>query len=355
MVGREILRRAAQDDRFSEVLCLIRASDSQSAADRLRSLCTDLEVPETASVRAVTGDVTEPGLGVAGADLATVTHVIHCAASVSFDLPLAEARQINVAGTANVLAACRAMPAFERLDAVSTCYVAGRRTGLIREADLTHTAGFHNTYEQTKYESEQLLRAAMPDTAIAVHRPSIVVGDSRSGATGAWKVLYWPLKVIARGWLPVIPFDSDCRLDIVPVDFVADAVLALSRDPATIGGTFHVAAGPARDTTTGDLFARVFRLLDRRPPVRVPPTVFRRFIRPGLLLVPSERLRRTLRAGLVYRPYLELRLQFDTAEADARLTPAGVECPRVVDYIDTIVSAAVASDFGRRPVVTPGP
>ena len=124
-----------------------------------------------ATVRALAGDVTEPGLGVDPADLAGVTHVIHCAASVSFDLPLEEARRINVAGTQNVLAACRAMPDFERLDAVSTCYVAGRRTGLIQETDLEHDAGFHNTYEQTKYESELLLRAAMPDLPIAVHRP----------------------------------------------------------------------------------------------------------------------------------------------------------------------------------------
>jgi thioester reductase-like protein len=138
--------------------------------------------------------------------------------------------------------------------------------GVILESDLEHHAGFHNTYEQTKYEAELLLREAMAELPIAVHRPSIVVGDSRTGQTGAWKVLYWPLKVIARGWLPVIPYDPDSTLDIVPVDFVADAVLALARDPGTVGGTFHLAAGPDRDTTTGEMFPRVFRMLSRRPP-----------------------------------------------------------------------------------------
>ncbi len=345
MVGREVLRRAGADPRFDLVLCLIRPSEDQSAAARLERLAQDNAIDPSRLI-ALNGDVTEPGLGVDAQDLVTVTHVIHCAATVSFDLPLEEARQINVAGTANVLDACRTMPRLHRIDAVSTCYVAGKRTGLIMESDLEHDAGFHNTYEQTKYESEQLLREAMAELPIAVHRPSIVVGDSRTGATGAWKVLYWPLKVIARGRLPVIPYDPDCRLDIVPVDFVADAILALSQDPQTLGSTFHLAAGPRRDTTTGQVFPRVFRQLNRRAPVRVPPALFRNLIRPLLLLVPDQRLKRTLRAGLVYRPYLELRLRFDTTGADAHLEPE-VVCPPVLDYIDTIVAAALACDFGR--------
>ncbi|MCU0295974.1 MAG: SDR family oxidoreductase [Candidatus Nanopelagicales bacterium] len=342
MVGREVLRRAAADQRYREVMCLVRGPDARK---RLADLMRAAEIDATRVV-AVEGDVTQPDLGVEQGTLDQVTDVIHCAATVSFDLPLDDARRINVTGTANVIDVCRSLPKLRRLDAVSTCYVAGKRTGLIMESDLEHTAGFHNTYEQTKYESEQLLREAMADLHIAVHRPSIVVGDSRTGATGAWKVLYWPLKVIARGWLPVIPYDPDCRLDIVPVDFVADAIMALSNDPGTIGGTFHLAAGPRRDTTTGAMFPRVFRLLDRRPPVRVPPVLFRNVIRPLLMLAPNDRLKRTLQAGLVYRPYLELRLQFDTTQADAHLQP-DVPCPPVLDYIDTIVAAALESDFGR--------
>jgi nucleoside-diphosphate-sugar epimerase len=190
----------------------------------------------------------------------------------------------------------------------------------------------------------------MRDLPIAVHRPSIVVGDSRTGKTGSWKVLYWPLKVLARGWLPAVPYDPEGRLDIVPVDFVASAILALSGDARAIGGTFHLAAGPGRDTTLGALAEHLSNRLERRPPVRVRPIWWRRVIRPTLMLFPSKNLRKTLSTGLVYRPYLELRLQFDTSEADALLQTAGVRCPPVIDYIDTVVDAAVASDFGHRTV-----
>jgi thioester reductase-like protein len=352
MVGRELLARAASDARFERVWCLVRPGSGESAQDRLDATLRKVGgTPDRSRVVAVAGDVVAPELGLAPAarrGLADVTHVLHCAASVSFDLPLGEAREINVHGTERMLALARTLPRLTRFDAVSTAYVAGCRSDLVHEVDLAHDAGFHNTYEQTKHESEQLLRAAMADLPVAVHRPSIVVGDSRTGRTGAWKVLYWPLKVIARGFLPVIPFDPEGRLDIVPVDFVADAVMALQRDAATLGRTFHLTAGPARDTTMAEVTDRVFRKLGRRPPLRVRPAVWRRVVRPALRATGSKGIAKTLAAGLVYRPYLELRLRFDTTHADRHLGAAGVSCPAVSDYIDTIVDHALATDFGKR-------
>ncbi|MEQ1507011.1 MAG: SDR family oxidoreductase [Myxococcota bacterium] len=351
MVGREVLGRAAADPRYERVLCLVRPG-SGSPQDRLDDVLRKVGgTPDPRRVVAIAGDVVEPELGLDAASRRVVrdaTAIVHCAASVSFDLPLDEAREINVRGTERIVALARSLPGLTRLDAVSTAYVAGCRTDLAREDDLAHDAGFHNTYEQTKHESEGLLRRAMGDLPIAVHRPSIVVGDSKTGQTGAWKVLYWPLKVIARGFLPAFPYDPEGRLDIVPVDFVADAVLALANAPEAIGRTFHLTAGPARDTTMAELTEIVFRKLGRRQPLRVRPVWWRRVVRPAMMVTPSAALKRTLRSGLVYRPYLELRLRFDTTHADAVLPAAGVNCPRVVDYIDTIVDAALASDFGAR-------
>jgi thioester reductase-like protein len=348
MIGREILVRAAADRRFDRVICLIRPP-----LDRLNVLLATHGVGDPSRATAIAGDVTEPHLGIADATvLAGVTHVIHCAATVTFDHPLDEARRINVGGTQAILEVCRRLAKLERLDSVSTCYVAGRRPDIVMEPDLTHDFGFHNTYEQTKYEAERLLRAAMRDLPIAVHRPSIVVGDSRTGRTGSWKVLYWPLKVLARGWVPAVPYDPDGRLDIVPVDFVASAVLALSRDPSAIGGTFHLAAGPGRDTTVGVLAKHLRSRVEGRPPMGVRPIWWRSVIRPALMLLPSKNLRNTLLTGRVYQPYLELRLQFDTSRADSHLQAVGIGCPRVIEYIDTILEAAIASDFGRRAMMS---
>lgn len=351
MVGRELLARAAADERFERVFCLVRPSKGASAQDRLDDLLRKLELAPGKRLVAVKGDVVQEGLGLSPDDrrrLEGVTHVIHSAATVTFDLPLHEARKINVDGTKELLGFARELARLERFDSISTAYVGGKRDDLVMEDELEHRKGFHNTYEQTKHEAEKVLRATMAELPIAVHRPSIVVGDSRTGKTGAYKVLYWPLKVIARGWLPVIPYDPDGTLDIVPVDFVADAVMALSRQKKTIGGTFHLTAGPGRDTTMEEITARVFARFDKKPPVRVKPSRFRAVIRPLLKLAPSAGIRRTLDSGLVYRPYLELRLRFDTSKADRWLTKAGVRCPKVTDYIDTIVDAAIRTDFGKK-------
>jgi thioester reductase-like protein len=353
MVGRELLARVVADAANERVLCLVRPGrDGMSAQARLDQLLEKVGAkPDPTRVVAIHGDVVEPELGLSASDraaLARVDRILHCAASVSFDLPLAEAQAINVIGTERLLALARSLPGLERFDAVSTAYVAGCRSGLILESELEHENGFHNSYEQSKNESEHVLRRAMADLPIAVHRPSIVVGDSRTGKTGAWKVLYWPLKVVARGFLPVVPYDPEGRLDVVPVDFVADAILALAKDPETIGGTYHLAAGPGRDTTLGELTAAAFARMGRKPPIRVSPALWRHAVRPAMMLVPSEKMRRTLRSGLVYRPYLELRLRFDTRETDARLGPAQIECPRVLDYIGTIIDEAMRTDFGRR-------
>lgn len=352
MVGREVLARLAADARYERIFCLVRASRDQSAQDRLDDVLRKVGgAPDAARVLAVPGDVVQAELGLdpdGRRSLREVSRVVHCAASVSFDLPLAEAREINVLGTERVVALARTLPKLQRLDAVSTAYVAGCREDLVYERDLEHERGFHNTYEQTKHESERLLRRAMRDLPICVHRPSIVVGDSKTGRTGAWKVLYWPLKVIARGWLPAIPFEPAGRLDIVPVDFVASALLGLMEKGETLGKTYHLCAGPARDTTMGDLFDVVFRKLGRRQPARVRPSWFRRVVRPAMMAAPSPKLRRTLSTGLVYRPYLELKLRFDTTEIDAALAGSSVSCRPVLEYIDTIIDAALESDFGAK-------
>src|SRR5690349_20407812 len=120
MVGREVLLRAAADDRFDRVACLVRPGKGESAQARLAALAKKIGL-ESNKVVAVAGDVVLPGLGLPGADVANLADtsvVVHCAATVSFDHPLEEARKINVEGTTAVVDVCRRLPRLERLDAV---------------------------------------------------------------------------------------------------------------------------------------------------------------------------------------------------------------------------------------------
>lgn len=79
-----------------------------------------------------------------------------------------------------------------RFDYISTCYVCGRRAGLIGEEDLEQKQSFNNTYERSKYEEEAFVRAHRNEVPICIFRPPLVVGDSRTGYAATVNVMYWP-------------------------------------------------------------------------------------------------------------------------------------------------------------------
>ena len=160
--------------------------------------------------------------------------------------PLDEARAINVEGTrphARVRRVAReASGGLDRYAHISTAYVAGDHAGRFAERDLDLGQTFHNSYERSKFEAEQLVRtrAGLPSTIL---RPSIVVGDRRSGWTSAFNVLYWPLRAFARGLFTAVPAIPTAPVDVVSVDYVADAIHALCESNAGIGETYHLTAG----------------------------------------------------------------------------------------------------------------
>ena len=227
-----------------DVIALVRAADSAAAHERLQGVMAKLwrdPSPYFDRVRAVAGDVTSPGLGMDRAERGQVaeevTAVMHCAASISFDLPLDEARAINVEGTREIIGFAREAKSCGRLDRfvhVSTAYVAGITKGTFRERQLDAGQEFRNTYEQTKWEAEHVVNdAADLDPVIA--RPSIVMGESGSGWTPAFNVLYWPIRAFSRGLFEEVPARPEALVDVVPVDYVADALVYLLEDTSSSG------------------------------------------------------------------------------------------------------------------------
>jgi thioester reductase-like protein len=325
-VGREILSRFLErDDRH--VFALVRADDDDAAAGRL---------PAHERLTAVAGDIEQDELGLAGGTSERlrreVTTVVHCAASVSFDMPLEKSRSVNVEGTRRVLELARSCTRLERFSYVSTAYVAGEPGGLFREDELAVGQRFRNPYERSKFEAELALRREGADLPLQILRPSIIVGDSGTGRTSSFNVLYGPLKAFARGAVPAIPARRDSPVDIVPVDYVADRVHELAtRGP---DGTFHLVAG-RNATTVGRLLEMSSEELGRPEPAVLPPGLYRRWVHPWL-----RRKNRGLRRMEVYFPYFSMRVRFD----DKRLGPG----PQVESYFHRLVRYAQAAGWGRR-------
>jgi long-chain acyl-CoA synthetase len=346
-VGMEVLARWL-DRTDRRVYALVRAPDEDAAAERLRGVVATLYGDGDAHrerLVAVPGDLERPPLRLPDAARAELSHVVHCAASVSFTLGLPESRSINVEGTRRVLALAAECPALERFTYVSTAYVAGTHDGLFGEHELDVGQGFRNSYERSKHEAEALVRSsALP---VQVLRPSIVVGDRRTGFTTAFNVLYAPLRLFSRGTYAALPARRSAPVDVVPVDYVADAAVELCEHGGD--GTYHLVAG-RRATTVGRLMDLAARHFDRRPPPTVPPTLYRRLVHPLLKLRAGERRRRALERSEVYFPYFATRVRYDDARARAALEPAGIRVSPVEDYFDRLADFAVRSRWGRRPL-----
>jgi long-chain acyl-CoA synthetase len=355
-IGMELLARYLQrTDR--QVYALVRARDDAAAQARLEATISRM-LPDPAGyadrVVAVRGDVTQPGLGMAPRRRTEVAEavgeIVHSAASVSFSLPLAESRAINVDGTRQILElaglTARRGDGLRRLSYVSTAYVAGDRRGSFGEDELEVGQRFRNPYEQSKFEAERLVRAHTHKLPIQIFRPSIVVGEADTGWTPAFNVIYWPLRAFARGTYSALPARASAPVDVVPVSYVADAIFELSGQEARSGETYNLAAG-ARASTVGELLEMSAAYFGRRAPVALPAAPYRRVVHPILVRRGGPKQRKALRSTEVFFPYFAMRVNFDTWLAQRRLGPAGLEVPRLPDYFGTLMDYAVAADWGR--------
>ena len=338
-LGMELLARLIERG-DTDVVCLIRAPTASAAAERLATVFGRLyeELPESAErVTAVAGDVSADDLGLDVRDrealIAKVTSVVHCAASISFDLTLEEARQVNTGGAIRMLELSRAIAASGRLRRhlhVSTAYVAGRYRGLFRETDLDLGQGFRNTYEHSKFDGEQAIGAAVGELPLVIARPSIIVGDSRSGWTSAFNVIYWPMRAFSRGLMDEVAIDPDGLADIVPIDYVADGLMALL-DAESVSGTVALVAGDAAPTNA-ELIELACRQFGREPP--------------RIVADPASRLQETD----LYVPYFGIGATLDDSRARELLGPLGLAAPPLGDYFGTLIDYAERARWGKRQI-----
>jgi nucleoside-diphosphate-sugar epimerase len=188
---------------------------------------------------------------------------------------------------------------------------------------------------------------------VSVFRLSMIVGDSRTGHTSAFNVMYWPLKMLSRGVFWIVPADRTGIVDVVPVDFAADAVEALSANPAMRGKGFHIAAGKDDCCTIGDILDIAADVMQIRRPVLVNPAIFMPIVRPFLYTITWGKRRESLNKGKVYLPYLAYRARFDVSQARAGLGPLGITPPPLRTYMHHLIDYAKSVNWGaatrRRP------
>ncbi len=350
-VGSQLVRELLERQPAARLALIIRSRPGQTAQQRAESIVPE---SERSRVRVYAGDVSLPNCGLDAEAyrllMDETTRVIHSAATVRFDHSLEEARRMNVEGTRGMLDFAAAMSQLQCFAYVGTAYVAGQRTELVREDELSVSQGYRNTYEQTKAEAEALVRSRLDSLPGVILRPSIIVGDSRTGVTSSFKMMYWPLKIYARRLWRTVPGYPDAVLDIVPVDFVAASVAHLTFEEAALGSTVHLCAGPRGSATIEEVARQAAEFFHGPEPRYVDPQIFFAAIRPLLFLTLWGRKRRVLVDGRAYRDYFSMRMQFDTTNAERLLGPAGICPPPVMNYLDRLFRYCVASDWGRKVI-----
>jgi nucleoside-diphosphate-sugar epimerase len=292
---------------------------------------------DPANFSIVAGDITEENLGMSGADADRArnetTTLFHLAAIYDLAVTRDLAMRVNLDGTRNVNQFARSINDLWRYHYVSTCYVAGKREGIIMETELRHEAGFRNHYEETKYLAELEVETLKSELPITIHRPAVVCGDSRTGETAKYDGIYYLIHYLRKwpGGLTLLNIGNrDVRLNLVPVDFVIESMVTLAHDDRAIGATVQL-ADPATPTTQ-QLFNEISKVIGGRDSLATVPAGI---VYPVLMLPFAPKI-----TGLPHSavPYFFLEQMYDTTRARELLEPHGVRCPALRDYMGALVN-----------------
>jgi NAD(P)-dependent dehydrogenase (short-subunit alcohol dehydrogenase family) len=297
-------------------------------------------------VVAVTGDLTVPGLGVSLSDISdTIDHVVHLGAVYDFMASPAENDAVNVTGTGHVIEFAGLLGA-KWLHHISSVAVAGDHRGRFTEQDFDLGQRLPSPYHATKFAAEQLVRE-QKTVPWRVYRPSAVVGDSRTGEMDKIDGPYYFLPAITRmAWLPArLPLVAPHlgTTNIVPVDYVVDAISYLVHEEAPSGTTYHL--GSARNQTLTEVY-NAFAVPAGAPRIvaspRVPALVHGGRVAGKLAARAVDRLPggREARAAVLTElgiplevlPHMVMEPRFDTTATQEALSGSGISVPGLASY-----------------------
>lgn len=349
LVGGELLPALLNSNPDRRLIILTRSPDKISL------------LGHTARTTVVEGDITRTGLGLHSGTLRQiqkeVTEIMHCAAETRFGLPIEEARATNVRGTSNVLKLAGDCKRLEKFAHLSTAYVAGRTTGHIPETNLRNHSGFVNTYQESKYEAEQIVFQAMSEIPAVIYRLSTIIGDSKTGRVRQYNYFHQVLRLFARNVLPVAPGDLSWQIDLIPTDWVTSALAFLFECRFVPGEVVHVCAGAGHSPRMSEVKDTALTLFERhpliqkwlpiRPPNFVPLPEYEEYVQKSLqgddnLLIEILRLLNN------FLPQMGINQCFDDHRLLNKLSGSDLSLPSFSSYFSKVINYSLDTDWGRK-------
>lgn len=332
IAGRLVERLAKADTQF---FLLVQPPFLEKAMRETRIIADKTGAP-LENFALIEGDITQENLGITEEDReivsAETTDVFHLAALYDLAIEADPAYRVNVKGTKNVNDFVKELPNLRRYNYISTCYVAGLRAGEILETELEHDAGFRNFYEETKYLAELKVEKLKEELPVTIFRPSVVVGDSRTGETSKYDGIYYLINYLRKApklLCRVNVGNKNVKLNLVPVDFVVEGIAALSKDEEAIGKT--VALADPNPLTTEQIFDAICEAMTGRKSVVKPPPAL---VEKSLMLSFSPAITGLPHSGV---PYFFLSQTYNTSISQELLGKHGIHCPNFKSYVSNLL------------------
>ncbi len=333
-IGARLIPRLLELRPGSRFACLVQEKFAGAAREAAESMA--VAHPATKGrLDLVIGDITAPGLGIGQSEARklrqSLTGGYHLAAVYDLAVARDTALRINVEGTRNVLEFLGEAPRLRRLDYVSTAYVSGTAVGTYRETDLDVGQSFKNHYEETKFLAEvAVTESGLPFT---IYRPGIVVGDSRTGETAKFDGPYFALNAMSLLPSPGLFLRigvGSAEVNLVPVDFVLEAIARLSSWDGAKGRTYHLTdPAPRKALEIAQLLAKSIGKSFVYVPV---PLLI------AQIALAAPQVSRFLGMPSQTLDYFDHPVHYDAARATRDLARFGVACPPFADYVQTLVA-----------------
>ncbi len=329
-IGRRLLKALVREFDYPDVYLIVEPSRVNDARAEVSTF------HDADRYHILMGDITQKMFGLDPETVSRISsgvrHFFHLAAVYSLSVGWERGYLVNVVGTENVVDFVSRLTGLERFVYFSTAYVAGKLTGTVYEDELAEPDGFKNHYEHTKFLAEQVVRRLQDAVPTTIIRPAIVIGDSKTGETDKFDGPYFVMIFMKRypSFLP-LPYigKGHAEVNLIPVDFLVDATVALTASDKAAGRTFHVV--DPNPSTARELY-RIFSLKIRgkEPSGEIPLWMVKSALRFRFIAkkfgVPPEAL-----------PYFEHDVHFDATNTLEILKPLGITPPHITDYIDPIV------------------
>ncbi len=315
------------------------------------------------------GDISTENLGLSEADYlrlaGAVDMVVHCAAATKFENDAHDIlTQTNIYGSLHVAGFC-ARKKIKRFHYVSTAYVAGNRRGTVFEHELEKGQKFNNNYEQSKYEAERRISsfAKQQGIPLTVYRPSIIAGDSITGYTKNYDNIYAFCRELVclndyetrrksgndsliqgrHEVRPVslrIPGDKHCTINLIPLDYAANAIFHISKQEESAGKIFHI-VNPSPPT-----IEEIAEWLKVATGIYRISIVSQHEFRASAPNVLEKCFSRKTKA---FQPYLFGEACFDSTNTRTFLAGAKIDCPLITqEFINRSIQYAIQTKWGKK-------